>query len=308
MVNAGQIVAALRDVSSTKSLTTEEVTDLVKDGILAGLAKIYGPNVEAEIEIDEQSGEFDIVVLRRVVEEIEDSSTEISLKEARWDDDTFEIGDVMEIPVEFSQFGRNAVMAMKQRIVQRVRENERDRIREEFADLEGDLLSGEVQQIERGKIVVMLNRSRDAEAIIPWKEQNPRERFRQGDPIRAVLKKVEETPRGRGRAQLAEVEELPATPAPQDERLIFRLSEMITDHTQLRIFCQGVDHPLARAGRKEGRQPFLVIEPHQSGSYQVQHALHHEVDHHIRSLLDQPRGVPSGGPVTRGVREVPGEQ
>ena len=196
MVNAGQIVAALRDVSSTKSLTSEEVTDLVKDGILAGLAKIYGPNVEAEIEIDEQSGEFDIVVLRRVVEEIEDSSTEISLKEARWDDDTFEVGDVMEIPVEFSQFGRNAVMAMKQRIVQRVRENERDRIREEFADLEGDLLSGEVQQIERGKIVVMLNRSRDAEAIIPWKEQNPRERFRQGDPIRAVLKKVEETPRG----------------------------------------------------------------------------------------------------------------
>jgi N utilization substance protein A len=60
----------------------------------------------------------------------------------------------------------------------------------------GELLSGEVQQIERGKIVVMLNRSRDAEAIIPWKEQNPRERFRQGDPIRAVLKKVEETPKG----------------------------------------------------------------------------------------------------------------
>jgi N utilization substance protein A len=60
----------------------------------------------------------------------------------------------------------------------------------------GELLSGEVQQIERGKLVIMLNRARDAEAIIPWKEQNPRERFRQGDPIRAVLKKVEETPKG----------------------------------------------------------------------------------------------------------------
>ncbi len=60
----------------------------------------------------------------------------------------------------------------------------------------GELLSGEVQQTERGKLVVMLNRARDADAIIPWKDQNPRERFRQGDPIRAVLKKVEETPRG----------------------------------------------------------------------------------------------------------------
>ncbi|MGD8872943.1 MAG: transcription termination factor NusA, partial [Gemmatimonadota bacterium] len=69
-------------------------------------------------------------------------------------------------------------------------------IRDEFADEVGELLSGELQQIERGKLVVMLNRARDAEAIIPWKEQNPRERFRQGDPIRAVLKKVEETPKG----------------------------------------------------------------------------------------------------------------
>jgi N utilization substance protein A len=102
----------------------------------------------------------------------------------------------MEIPVDFSEFGRNAVMATKQRIVQRVREGERDRIREEFGHRVGELLSGEVQQVERGKIVVMINRARDAEAIIPWKDQNPRERFRQGDPIRAVLKKVEETPKG----------------------------------------------------------------------------------------------------------------
>jgi N utilization substance protein A len=53
-----------------------------------------------------------------------------------------------------------------------------------------------VQQVERGKLVILLNRSREADAIIPWKEQNPRERFRQGEAIRAVLKKVEETPKG----------------------------------------------------------------------------------------------------------------
>jgi len=196
MANAGQIVAAFRDVAATKSLSPDEVNDLFRDGIMAGLAKIYGPNVEAEISIHEQTGEFEIVVLRRVVEEVEDPSTEISLEEARWDDPGFEVGDVMEIPVDFTQFGRNAVQAVKQRIVQRVREGERQRIRQEYQAREGELLSGEVQQIERGKIVVMLNRSKDAEAIIPWKEQNPRERFRQGDPIRAVLKKVEETPKG----------------------------------------------------------------------------------------------------------------
>lgn len=196
MANAAQIVTAFRDVASTKSLTDEEMTDIVKDGILAGLARTYGATVQAEVDIHEDTGEFDIVVLRRVVLEVEDAASEISVEEARWDDDTFEVGDVMEVPVAFSDFGRNAVMAVKQRIVQRVRESERERVRDEFSDLIGELLSGELQQIERGKLVIMLNRARDADAIIPWKDQNPRERFRQGDPIRAVLKKVEETPRG----------------------------------------------------------------------------------------------------------------
>ncbi|GIS79392.1 MAG: hypothetical protein CM1200mP14_09580 [Gammaproteobacteria bacterium] len=80
------------------------------------------------------TGEFDIVVLRRVVAEVEDPASEILLEEARWDDETFEAGDVMEVPVDFKDFGRNAVMAVKQRIVQLVRDNERDRIRDEFSD------------------------------------------------------------------------------------------------------------------------------------------------------------------------------
>lgn len=196
MANAGQIVAALRDMAATKSLTNDELNDLMKDGIMAGLARIYGLNVQAEIDLDDDTGDIDIIVLKRVVKEVEDAALEVKLEEARWDDESYEVGDVMEIPVDFTQFGRNAVMATKQRIVQRIREGERARVREEFLDRVGDLLSGEVQQIERGKIVVMINRSRDAEAIIPWREQNPRERFRQGDPIRAVLKKVDETPKG----------------------------------------------------------------------------------------------------------------
>ena len=102
----------------------------------------------------------------------------------------------MEIEVDFGRFGRNAVMAAKHRIVQLVREGERQRIRDEYSGRVGELLSGEVQQIERGKLVLLLNRSREADAIIPWKEQNPRERFRLGESIRAVLKLVDETPKG----------------------------------------------------------------------------------------------------------------
>jgi len=195
-MNTINVLSAFRELTVNKQLSREELHDLIKDGILAALARRFGPNVEAEIQIQEDTGQIDITVLKEVVEEVEDPSRQISLEEARWDDPDFEVGDILEVPVEFAQFGRNAVMAAKQRILQRVREGERNKIMAEYADKVGELLSGEVQQVERGKMVVMLNRSRDADAIIPWKEQNPRERFRQGESIRAVLKKVEDAPKG----------------------------------------------------------------------------------------------------------------
>jgi N utilization substance protein A len=148
------------------------------------------------VEIDDSKGDIRIVILKKVVETVEDPITEILVEEARYEDPDYQPGDLMEIPVDFQEFGRSAVQAAKQRIVQRVREGERTKIRDEFASRVGDLLSGEIQQIERGKIVLMLNKFREAEAIIPYREQNHRETYTQGEPVRAVLKKIEETPKG----------------------------------------------------------------------------------------------------------------
>lgn len=196
MVSSAEILAAFREVSNTKQLDRAELYALLQDGILAALAKKYGPNVQAEVNIDDGKGDIRIVLLKTVVETVEDSSNQISIDDAKAFDDSFEAGDVMEEPIDFAVFGRAAVQAAKQRIIQRVREGERTRIRDEFATRVGDLLSGEIQQIERGKLVVMLNKFREAEAIIPYREQNHREHFHQGEPIRAVLKRVEETPKG----------------------------------------------------------------------------------------------------------------
>jgi N utilization substance protein A len=196
MVSSAEILAAFREVSNTKQLDRAELYALLQDGILAALAKKYGPNVQAEVNIDDGKGDIRIVLLKTVVATVEDSSNQISIDDAKAFDDSFEAGDVMEEPIDFAVFGRAAVQAAKQRIIQRVREGERTRIRDEFATRVGDLLSGEIQQIERGKLVVMLNKFREAEAIIPYREQNHREHFHQGEPIRAVLKRVEETPKG----------------------------------------------------------------------------------------------------------------
>lgn len=196
MVGSAEILAAIRELSNSKQLDRTELHELLQDGIQAALAKKHGPNVQAEIEIDEDKGAIKIVLLKTVVEEVTDASREVLLEEARFEDPDFQLGDVMELPVDFNEFGRTAVQAAKQRILQRVREGERTRIKDEFSERVGELLSGEVQQIERGKLVIMLNKFREAEAIIPYREQNHRDRAHQGETIRAVLKRVEDTPKG----------------------------------------------------------------------------------------------------------------
>ncbi len=196
MVSSAEILTAIRELTNTKQLERTELHGLLQDGIIAALGKKYGPNVQAEVDIDEDKGTIRIVVLKTVVADVTDPSREVTLEEARFEDPEFEVGDILEQEVPFDQFGRSAVQAAKQRIIQRVREGERTRIRDEFTGRIGDLLSGEVQQIERGKLVIMLNKYREAEAIMPYREQNHREHFHQGDPIRAVLKRVEETPKG----------------------------------------------------------------------------------------------------------------
>jgi N utilization substance protein A len=196
MSGSAEVLGAIRELTTSKQLDRTELVALLRDGIEAALARRFGPTVKFELDFDDLKGTMRVIRLRQVVEVVEDPACQISLEEARYEDPDFVLGDQLEEEVPFSQFGRLAVQAAKQRIIQRVREGERTRIREEFASKVGELLSGEVQQIERGKLVIMLNRFKEAEAIIPYREQNHREKFHQGDTIRAVLKKLEETPKG----------------------------------------------------------------------------------------------------------------
>jgi len=196
MATSADLVTAFRELSNAKQLDRSELLDLLRDGIHAALMKKFGPNVRFELNVDELQGTLSVIRLRQVVEAVEDPSFQISTEEARFEDPDFQVGDMLEEEVPFEVLGRLAVQAAKQRIIQRVREGERNRIRDEFANKVGELLSGEIQQVERGKFVIMLNKFREAEAIVPYREQNHREHCHQGDTIRAVLKRLEETPKG----------------------------------------------------------------------------------------------------------------
>jgi N utilization substance protein A len=131
---------------------------------------------------------------KTVVAEVQDSATEITRDEARETlDPDAEIGDELLSKLDSSMFGRIAAQAAKQNIVQRVRDAEREIIYNEFKGREGQLVNGIVQRFEKRNIIVNLGRT---DAILPEKEQVPRERYRQGDRIRAYIVSVEITSRG----------------------------------------------------------------------------------------------------------------
>ncbi|HET9582337.1 MAG TPA: transcription termination factor NusA, partial [Gemmatimonadota bacterium] len=146
-----------------------------------------------------------IYLLKEIVADeasLEDPSRQMTVAEAKdlpyvnepWGDAEPQPGQVAEIPLEVSDFGRNAIQAAKQMIIQKVREEERNRIRAEYADKVGQLVSGTVQQVDRGNALVFLDRR--TEALLPAREQVRREYLRQGETIRALLLDIRETNKG----------------------------------------------------------------------------------------------------------------
>ena len=191
-MNTG-VLEALRRIAREKQLDGELLTEALEAGLLSAARKKYGPNADIEVIVDEEDDSIGVFLNKTVVDTPEDDTLEIDIEEAKEIDTTFEIGDIVQVEIPFDEFGRNAIQAAKQIVVQRVREAEREQIYGDFQDRIGEIITGDVQQIERGGIVVNLGRT---EALLPAREQIRRERYRQGDRIRAYLLSVEKTTKG----------------------------------------------------------------------------------------------------------------
>ena len=191
-MNTG-VLEALRRIAREKQLDGILLTEALEAGLLSAARKKYGPAAEIEVIVDDGSDAIGVYLVKTVVDTPEDDILEIDIEEALEIDNTYEIGDVVRVEVPFDEFGRNAIQAAKQIVVQRVREAEREQIYGDYQDRIGEIITGDVQQIERGGIVVNLGRT---EALLPAREQIRRERYRQGDRIRAYLLSVEKTTKG----------------------------------------------------------------------------------------------------------------
>lgn len=191
---AFQIIEALALIAREKNIDMDTVVAKVEESLLAAAKKRYPEAENISFKLNRKMGEITMIAVKKVVEKAADDMMEISLEEARELDDTAEIGDEMEIFLEVDEeFGRNAITTAKQVLIQKVREAERDKIYDEYITRVGQLVSGAVQQIDKGNIIVNLGK---AEAILPIKEQIPREKYRQGDRIRAYILDVQKSTAG----------------------------------------------------------------------------------------------------------------
>jgi N utilization substance protein A len=176
-----------------KSIERSVVVDALEQAVLSAANKKFRNTRDLEARFNEEMGEVELFEFVTVVDEVQDSYKEIDLEEARTIDPDVEAGDSLGMKMDASSFSRIAAQAAKQVIIQKVREAERETIFNEYKDREGELINGVVRRYERGDLIIDLGR---AEAILPKKEQAPREVYRQGDRIRALINEIRMTTKG----------------------------------------------------------------------------------------------------------------
>jgi N utilization substance protein A len=188
-----EIIQALKQIAREKDVDEQLIIETLVAGLVSAARKKYGQESNIAVNVDQEAGKITVHRVRSVVETVEDEELEVSLEDARKVEPGIQVGVELRVEIPLVDFGRNAIQAAKQVVIQRVREAERDRVFGEFEGRIGEIVTGGVQQIDRGNIIVNIGRT---EAILLQREQIPREQFRQGNSIKAYIIDVSKTSKG----------------------------------------------------------------------------------------------------------------
>ncbi|MBI5558547.1 MAG: transcription termination/antitermination protein NusA [Deltaproteobacteria bacterium] len=175
-------------ISRDKGIDRQLLVEALEEAVLSAAKKRYGSRREIEVKFNDEFGEVELFQFRKVVEEVADEQTEVSIDEAKRLDPEVELGDELGSKMEnVSDLGRIAAQSAKQVIIQKMKDAERGVIFDMYRDRKGEIVNGIVQRFERGNMIINLGRT---DALLPKKEQMPRRSYRQGDRIRAYLMEV----------------------------------------------------------------------------------------------------------------------
>ncbi len=213
------LAQAIDMVAKEKGIERSRLVKTIEEAILKAAQSVFGPNRELEARFNEDNGQVDLFQYMTVVDDPSDDDREIALEDAQaagleaelgedlgfqifWHpidakkaaDQDKEFGDLLRVKQARAAFGRIAAQTAKQVLLQRVRDEERDLIFNEFKDRKGKLIKGTVRRFEKGNnLIVDLDRT---EGVLPFREQTPRETYRPGDRVVAYIKDIDREARG----------------------------------------------------------------------------------------------------------------
>ena len=188
------IIEAFVQMAKMKSMDRDILESVIKDSFRKMMEKKHGLTANFDIIVNMEKGNIEIFLYKTVVENIVDTATEIDIETAKdKSGEDFEVGDdfVEEIPIE--EFGRRSVLNLKQSLNQKLREIDKEVIYNFYKDQLGEILVGEVYQIKPTSILLMHNGN---ELFFPKEEQIAKQRYKKGDNIRVIIKRIDKKPSG----------------------------------------------------------------------------------------------------------------
>ena len=190
---ASELKRLIDQVSREKGIDRQTLISTLEEAIKSAIKKKYGSRLDLDVTYNEEYGELEAFQFKEVVDEVTDPDKHVSYAEALKLDAESEIGDELGIRMDTETLGRIAAQSAKQVIIQKMKDAEREIVYEEFKGRKGEVVNGIVQRVDKNGIVVNIGQ---AEAVLPVKEQIPREIFRQGDRIKAYVFDVKKISKG----------------------------------------------------------------------------------------------------------------
>ena len=192
-MNIAPLKREIDQIAKDKGIDKKTIINALEEAMKQAARRKFGLEKEIEARFNPETSEIELFEFREVVDVVTDREAHITLENAKKLDPEAEVGDEIGVKLDTADFGRILAQTAKQVIIQRVRDAERDIVYEEYKDRKGEVVNGIVRRFEKGALLVDLGRT---EAVLPAKEQVPRETYRPGDRIRAYV--IDVTTMGKG--------------------------------------------------------------------------------------------------------------
>lgn len=190
-----ELKKAIDQISKDKGLDRDMLIDTLEDAVRTSVLKRFSDDMDVEVSYNDETGDIEVYQFKIVVEDgdVANEDTQIALADAKNHDPSVQLDDEIGFRLKVEDLGRIAAQSAKQVIIQRMRDAEQEIIYEEYKDRVGEIVSGIVQRRDRSGWVINLGRT---EAILPRDEQIPREHYKRGDRVQALIIEVKKEGRG----------------------------------------------------------------------------------------------------------------